>query len=94
LAACAGALPEIVRPGQNGYLFAPHDAHALADMMRELANHPEERQVFSRESLKMARRHDFRNTLLAYQEVYRQLNPQIELRVDVEKIEADCLGCW
>jgi len=94
LAACAGALPEIVRPGKNGYLFAPHDAQSLASKMRELVGHPEQRKALRQESLKMARLHDFQNTLMAYQGVYRKLNPSIELHVGKETLETDCLGCW
>ena len=36
-----GGLPEVLRPGQTGYLFPPGDAPALAAIMKEIAENPD-----------------------------------------------------
>lgn len=40
IASANGALPEIIRDGQNGFLFAPGDASALAGILRRIAAAP------------------------------------------------------
>jgi glycosyltransferase involved in cell wall biosynthesis len=39
----SGAIPEIVRHGENGVLFPPGDAEALAEAILELVQSPEVR---------------------------------------------------
>jgi glycosyltransferase involved in cell wall biosynthesis len=42
LVADSGALPELVREGQDGAMFAPRDTHALAGLLSEVADHGQE----------------------------------------------------
>lgn len=44
LGARAGALPELIHDGENGYTLDPHDAKGLAKKMNELLVHPETRE--------------------------------------------------
>jgi glycosyltransferase involved in cell wall biosynthesis len=41
IASRIGALPDAIRPGENGWLFEPGDAADLADLLRRLHNEPE-----------------------------------------------------
>lgn len=40
IGARAGALPELIHDGENGYTLEPHDAKGLAQRMNELFHHP------------------------------------------------------
>lgn len=44
LGARAGALPELIRDGQNGFTLAPHDARGLGQKMNYLLSHPDARR--------------------------------------------------
>jgi glycosyltransferase involved in cell wall biosynthesis len=48
IASAAGAAHEIITPGENGFLIAPHDVEALAAHLRELAD---DRERLARMSL-------------------------------------------
>ena len=41
-----GGIPEIVRPGVNGFLIEPGDSSALARVLQELIDQPELRRKF------------------------------------------------
>ena len=67
------ALPELVRGGENGYLFKPGDAGDLARLMNHLADHPElwpEMGVVSREITMV---HSLDLTIQKYQSIYMKL---------------------
>lgn len=72
-AADAGALPELVHDGENGYLFAPDDSAALADRLTRLARDADLRATFGARSVEIVRPHDRRHVLAEWQEVYAGL---------------------
>ncbi len=78
LAANACALPELVQPDVNGYLFAPHDSNAVADrIMTLLANRTRWAEMGAASRVKVqthTRAHTIQRYLDWYQEV-RQTNP-------------------
>jgi glycosyltransferase involved in cell wall biosynthesis len=78
LAANACALPELVQPDVNGYLFAPHDTNAVADrIMTLLANRTRWAEMGAASRVKVqahTRAHTIQRYLDWYQEV-RQTNP-------------------
>jgi len=78
LAANACALPELVQPDVNGYLFAPHDSKAVADrIMTLLANRTRWAEMGAASRVKVeahTRAHTIQRYLDWYQEV-RQTNP-------------------
>lgn len=76
VAADAMALPHLVRPGENGYLFRPGDPVALADALdRVLRQTPERRLAMQRASLDGVRPHDIEHTLDTFEALYRGLTP-------------------
>lgn len=54
VAARAGGIPEIVRDGENGYLVPPKNAKALLEKISYLLLHPDTRQRFSQNGIKIA----------------------------------------
>jgi glycosyltransferase involved in cell wall biosynthesis len=72
LAANAVALPELVKEGENGYLFtlAPAD---LADKMRMMLSQPESWQGMGEKSLAYIQVHDTPNALSQLEDLYREV---------------------
>lgn len=52
------ALPELIRPGENGYLLEPFDVDGIAQKTLDLLNDPDSMQSFSLASRKIAETHD------------------------------------
>ena len=72
MAADAVALPHLVHDGENGYLFPPGDADALAARLTDvLTASPEERRRMQEASLKMVEAHDINRTLDTFEALYR-----------------------
>lgn len=72
IGADAMALPHLIHDNENGYLFPPGDAQALADRMtRVLTASPEEYERMQRESLKAVQVHDIGQTLNTFESLYR-----------------------
>ena len=72
LAANAVALPELVRDGENGYLF-DLDPRSLADRMLLLLDHREKWQEMGQRSLAYIQEHDTRHTLAQVEALYREV---------------------
>ncbi len=79
LLAEARALPELVLPGVNGYLFQPGDAEDLAHYIDVLADESQRWSSMGLASLSLARRHRFEQTLQQYESLYHEVNPAVEL---------------
>lgn len=73
IAARAGALPELVRDGENGRLVPLGDPGALADAILEILTDPKRRRQMGRASRGLAEGHDFARTLDAYERVYQRV---------------------
>ena len=72
VAADAMALPHLVHPGENGYLFPPGDVAALASALIDVLSSPETAARMGAASRRIVAAHDVANTLDAFEEVYRQ----------------------
>lgn len=70
VAADAMALPHLVRPGHNGWLFPPGDVRALADRLTELFTEPGALERMGAVSRALVAEHDIEATLDAFEEVY------------------------
>jgi glycosyltransferase involved in cell wall biosynthesis len=57
IAADAGALPELVHDGENGYLLPTFDEKLLAEKISYLATHPKERERMGKKSREMSLKH-------------------------------------
>ncbi len=69
IAASAGALPEIARNNENGFLVHTHDFKDLANKMNQLADNAELRKRFGKESRHISLRH-------TRTEVFKQIEAQ------------------
>lgn len=72
VAADAMALPHLVRPGINGWLYPPGDVAALSRHLEALARSPEQRSVLGRRSLDLIATHGLAATLEAFQDGYAE----------------------
>lgn len=73
IAANAGALPELVHDGKNGYLLPTFDENKLAEKMTYLSEHPEVRGSMSKESRKMSMKHEKKVVLSALEKLYTSI---------------------
>lgn len=73
LLADAGALPELIAPGVNGYLFRAGDPVDASHYLGLLADHPTESQAMGRASRERAQVHSLDHTLQRYEALYRQI---------------------
>ncbi len=73
LAANARALPELIRQGENGYLFRPGDPEDLARYMTKLLQERERWPEMGAASMHIAAAHSLERTIDAYEALYQQL---------------------
>jgi 1,2-diacylglycerol 3-alpha-glucosyltransferase len=85
LLADAGALPELVTPGVNGYLFRAGDARDAAHYMGLLADQPALREQMGRASRERVRPHSMEFALQTYAGVYRQVLENAALNTATRK---------
>ena len=64
----AGALPELIRDGRNGFLVPPADPRAAADALVRLLQNEDERRAFGSHSRALALDHDLLRSMSAYEE--------------------------
>lgn len=68
----AGALAELCHDGENGYLFELDDSDQMAEKLVVILKDPKLREIFSKESLKIAKKHDLEFTLKEFEALYRR----------------------
>ncbi|GIH90273.1 glycosyltransferase [Planobispora siamensis] len=73
VAADAMALPHLVRPGENGWLFTPGDVRELGRHLTALLGSPGQRTVMGAASRAIALTHDHRASLARFEEIYREV---------------------
>ena len=74
LGADALALPELIHPGKNGYLFQPQKEDSFLLVMKKLRElSKSEREKFSHYSLELAQKHNQKKTIAKYLQLYQQL---------------------
>lgn len=76
LLANALALPELVRNGENGYLFKPGDEGDLVSHMNMLADQPEHWSTMGKVSREIASSHNLDVTLQRFETLYSNLIKQ------------------
>ena len=69
----AGAVPELVKTGKNGYLCEPDDVDGVAKGLTKLLKNDEMRQKMAAESLKRVKKHDLSYTLTRMEEIYHKV---------------------
>lgn len=73
LGANAMALPELISPGSNGFLFAPNDIATLAGHMIAILSNAQLKKQMGVESRKIAELHDINCTAEHYESLYREM---------------------
>jgi glycosyltransferase involved in cell wall biosynthesis len=73
IAVHAGALPELVRDGENGYLVPVGDSGGLALALTRVLLDPSRRYAMGVASRRIASPHDFRRSLDDYERLYREV---------------------
>lgn len=73
LGANARALPELIHPGENGYLFRPGDPEDMARYMRQLLQEQERWPLMGAVSMRIAQEHSLERTLDRYKALYDQI---------------------
>ncbi len=73
LAAGARALPELVRPGRNGFLFRPGDPQDAARCMRQLLEMRSRWPAMGTASRRIVQSHHIENTISDYEALYQKL---------------------
>ncbi len=81
VAADAMALPHLVRPGRNGWLFAPGDVEELTLRLRTLLTDPELRDRMGEYSRQLVARHDQSATLDRFENVYDRVLHRARIRM-------------
>ena len=71
----AGALGELVRPGQNGFLASPGNAAEMAGYLDLLCRGPALRAAMSAQSARISAEHDRQRCLAEWESLYRMIGP-------------------
>lgn len=80
IAADAGALPELVHPGQNGSLFEPDKSDQLALCLDQFLRQPHQWQAMGQESLSIATLHESSHVLKRWETIYRKFQQQAPIK--------------
>jgi len=73
LGARAGALPELIHDGENGYTLAPHDAKGLGQKMNYLLTHPQVRVRMGEASRTISLAHHKPTALALLEALYTEI---------------------
>ncbi|MEN6390491.1 MAG: glycosyltransferase [Syntrophomonas sp.] len=73
VAAAAGALPELVANGENGYLFRPGDHHDLAGKVGLILDNPALAQQMGMHSIELVLKHDINLNMQQIEHIYEGL---------------------
>ena len=67
------ALPELIIPGTNGYLFKPGDLSNLTQQLITIFSNHEQRKQMAIESRLIAKKHDLNKTVEHYEQLYQEI---------------------
>ncbi len=69
----AGAVKEICRNNENGFLCQPNDVNKIASSLVKILNDKKLQKKMSEASLKIAKTHDLNRTLERFEEIYKSV---------------------
>ena len=69
----AGAVKEICRNNENGFLCQPNDVNKIAGSLVKILNDKKLQKKMSEASLKIAKTHDLNRTLERFEEIYKSV---------------------
>ena len=67
----AGALPELVKDGMNGYLYKEGDISRIVQSIEKIISHDDLYAQMSEKSLEYVQQHDINKTLKSFEKLYR-----------------------
>ena len=70
IAVNAGAVTELVKDGENGFIFEPNDTTGIASGINTIISNKELREKMSKNALKMIAKHDINYTLSRFEKIY------------------------
>ena len=74
VATTVGGIPELVRPGETGFLVEPHDARGIARALIELAKDEEKRRAFGRRGREVAlEEFSIKKNVAGLERIYQEL---------------------
>jgi glycosyltransferase involved in cell wall biosynthesis len=73
IAVKAGAIPELVKTDENGYLCEADDVDGVAKAMVSILSDQEKQKQMSKGSLKLVQKHDISYTLTRMEEIYEKV---------------------
>lgn len=76
----AGALPELVREGHNGYLFEEGNSQQMAEAIIAILTSPDLARRMGQGSRQLVEAHDFARTLQEYERLYRGMLDRVTHR--------------
>ncbi len=68
-----GAVSEVCINGENGFLCRPGDVSEISEAMVKILSDDKLRKSFSEKSIKIAKEHDFENTLDKFENIYAKV---------------------
>ena len=68
-----GAVSEVCRTGENGFLCEPGNTAEISDALIKILTDEKLREKFSENSIKIAKEHDFETTLDKFINIYRKV---------------------
>ncbi len=73
IAVDSGAVDEVCRTGENGFLCEPKDVDGIADGIEKILSDEKMRKKFSAASIKIAAKHDINYTLERFEKIYKEV---------------------
>ncbi len=73
IAVNAGAVTELVKDGENGFIFEPDDTAGIASGINAIISNKELREKMSKNALKMIAKHDINYTLSRFEKIYNNV---------------------
>lgn len=85
VAANSMAIPELVKNGINGYLFRSGDVREASQKILRVMDDKSLREEMAKKSLKLIKKHDFKNTLDKLENIYSLLTYKDKLPITEDK---------
>ena len=71
VAVTAGAIPELVKDDENGYLCEADNDEMVANYLIKILSDDELRKKLSKNAVEMIQRHDLNYTLTRFEDIYK-----------------------
>lgn len=73
IGAKAGALPYLIKPDENGFLFEPDNPVDLAQKLQKILENPDMQKRMGKKSFELIKEHDINNVIKKMEELYTRI---------------------